>query len=146
MSKKIEEIVGILIIILISIIAFVGIWKKENGIWKNIIPDYKYGMDIKGTRELIYTIDTSAEDKYVYVDEAGNIKGEVWKDGNNITEENEDANNESENIEYSKETRNIKKNEDNNLTKENFEKASIIIILIKMMMKKITKKIFIILI
>ena len=104
MSKKIEEIVGILIIILISIIAFVGIWKKENGIWKNIIPDYKYGMDIKGTRELIYTIDTSAEDKYVYVDEAGNIKGEVWKDGNNITEENEDANNESENIEYSKET------------------------------------------
>lgn len=127
MSKKIEEIVGILIIILISIIAFVGIWKKENGIWKNIIPDYKYGMDIKGTRELIYTIDTSAEDKYVYVDEAGNIKGEVWKDGNNITEENEDANNESENIEYSKETRNIKKNEDNNLTKENFEKAKTII-------------------
>jgi len=127
MSKRIEEIVGILIIILISIIAFVGIWKKENGIWKNIIPDYKYGMDIKGTRELIYTIDTSAEDKYVYVDEAGNIKGEVWKDGNNITEENEDANNESENVEYSKETRNIKKNEDNNLTKENFEKAKTII-------------------
>lgn len=122
--------IGILVVILVSIIAFFGIYQKENGVWKKVIPDYQYGMDIKGARELIYTPSENEEEKYVYVDEAGNIKGEVWKDGSAVTEEDQaqeettdTEETEQEEVPYAKETRTIKENPDDTLTKENFEQA-----------------------
>lgn len=133
--KKIKEIVAILLAILISLVAFLGVFQKENGVWKNLIPDYKFGMDVKGARELRYTIDSTEEEKYVYVDENGNIMGEVWKDGSAITAEDENTTEEEaeeqteseEEISYAKETRTIKVTSDESLTKENFEQAKKII-------------------
>lgn len=140
--KKVKVFIIILVVILISIIAFWGVFKKEKGIWKNLIPNYQYGMDIEGSRELRYAVDSSEEEKYVYVDENGNVMGEVWKDGNPTTAEETSANEEGQEVEetteekseenieevpYAKETRTIKVNPDDNLTKENFEKAKKII-------------------
>lgn len=140
-----KVIIGILFIILISIIAFCGVFKKEKGIWKNLIPDYQFGMDIEGSRELKYALDEEEEEKYVYVDENGKVMGEVWKDGTAQTEEDEtsseeegqtEAEEEMENTEtaeeteevpYAKETRTIKANPDEKLTKENFEQSKQII-------------------
>ena len=143
--KGIKIFIVILLVILLSIIAFFGVFKKEKGIWNNVIPDYKYGMDIEGMRELRYALDDSEEDKYVYVDENGEVKGEVWKDGSATTEEaektsddgqasdteentdNSEQTEQTEEVPYSKETRKIKVNSDEKLTKENFEKSKKVI-------------------
>jgi len=138
--EKFKAIVAILFVILISLVAFVGVWKKENGAWKNLVKDYEYGMDIAGARELRYAIDSTEEEKYVYVDENGDVKGEVWENGTAITEEHEAEHEEEETsdeemseevsdeeVPYSKETKTIKVNEDSSLTKENFEKTKKII-------------------
>lgn len=136
--ERVKILVVIALIILVSLVAFWGVFWKDKGVWKNAVPDYQYGMELEGTRELRYGLDTSEEEKYVYVDENGNIKGEVWKDGNPTTEEAEtnpdetadaEASKETadEEIPYKKETRTIKVNSDDKLTKENFETAKKII-------------------
>lgn len=134
--KKLKVVMVILFVILVSIIAFVGVYQKENGVWRNLVADYQYGMDIEGARELIYAVDDSEKEKYVYVDEQGNIKGEVWKEGNSITQEEEenpentedtDKPENQEEIPYAKETKKIKVNPDDQLTKENFEQVKKII-------------------
>ena len=95
MLKKVKEIVIILIVILVSIIAFFGVFRKENGVWKNSLPEFQYGMDMKGARELIYAVSSEESEKYVYVDEAGNVKGEVWQEGKAITQEDEKSDEEN---------------------------------------------------
>ena len=133
--KKIKKIVILLLTILVSLISFLGVFKYDKGVWNNIIPTYKYGMDIAGSREIRYSVDESEKEKYVYVDENGNIKGEVWKDGSSITAESEatsaekngQAKENEEEVPYSKETRTIKVNSDDVITEENFEKVKKII-------------------
>lgn len=130
--KKWKVVIGILFVILVSIVAFVGVYQKENGVWRNLVADYQYGMDVEGARELRYAVDDKEEEKYVYVDEQGNIQGEVWKEGSSVTQEEEENpenaedTTDTENVEevpYAKETRKIKVNPDDKLTKENFEQA-----------------------
>ena len=135
--KKVKVLVIFSLLILISLIALLGIYKFQKGVWSNLIPEYKFGMDIAGSRELRYEVDNSENEKYVYVDENGNIMGEVWKDGNSITAESEASSvtegqaventEENNEISYQKETRIIKSNPEEFLTKENFEKVKNII-------------------
>lgn len=141
MLKKIKVFALILMIILISLIAFVGVFVKDKGVWSNVLPDYEYGMDLEGARELKYALDTSEEEKTVYVDENGNIKGEVWEDGTPISEEHDheheeeaetteepaEETTEKEGIPYAQEKRIVKANPDDQMTKENFELAKKII-------------------
>ena len=148
--KKFRTAALMLVIILISIIAFVGIYKLNLNSFKNIVPDYQFGMEIGGTRELRFKVDTDSEEKEVYVDENGNIMGEVKESEEkeeestetqeseeveteeepateeNVTEESEKKE-EKEEIPYSKETKQIKRNDDSVLTKENYEKSKKII-------------------
>lgn len=133
--KKLKGLIVILVSVLLALIAFWGVFTKDKGVWENRIPDYQYGMDIEGARELRYAVDNTEEEKYVYVDENGTIKGEVWKDGSPTTAEDEassktegqaeetDAEKQEEQAPYAKETRTIKVNSDEKLTKENFEKV-----------------------
>ena len=76
-SNFVKFLIVFLLVLAISIIAFVGIFKQENGVFKNIVPKFTLGMDLDGNRELRYVLDDSSEEKEVYVDDEGNIKGEV---------------------------------------------------------------------
>lgn len=135
MLKKMKVWIVILLVVFLSLIAFWGVFQKESGVWNNVIPNYTLGMDVKGARELRYTLDNQEEEKYVYVDENGEIKGEVWEDGSATTAEHEaeheagtaEDEHEAEDLPYNKETRTIKANRDDQLTKENFEQAKKII-------------------
>lgn len=145
MLKKLKIVVAILLVILLSLIAFWGVFTKEKGVWNNQVAPYNLGMDVKGSRELRYALNTSEEEKYVYVDENGNIMGEVWENGSSTTAEHEaeheagtaedEANHEEhEGVPYAKETRTIKVNSDEKLTKENFEQAK------KLIQKRLKKQ------
>jgi len=152
--KLIIKIFLILLIILITVLAFLGIPVKTNHVWDNIISDYTYGMDFKGFLELRYIVDNSEEEKNVYIDAEGNILGVVREDTNSDVSETEtgisleipedaeeeefteseetevlDKEDTAENItpNYARENRVIKANEDSALTKENFEASKKII-------------------
>lgn len=130
--KKVRTFAILLIVILISLLAFGGLFVKKGILWNNVLPEFKYGKDFNGIRELRYVVDTSEEDKKVYVDDEGNILGEVKEDSSTEstleTEEGDDVSKEESNVAgYNKETRTIKSNEDSALTKENFEKSKKII-------------------
>ena len=131
--KKIRTVALILLITLIALIAFAGVFGKSLNQFKNIIPDYTYGMELNGTRELKFVVDTSEEEKEVYVDDAGNILGEVKDSSSNsnvsLSKDNSSETTETEKTElsYAKETRKIKKNDDSALTKDNYEKTKKVI-------------------
>ena len=72
--EKVKMLVVVALVILVSLVAFWGVFWKDKGVWKNAVPDYQYGMELEGRRELRYGLDTSEQEKYVYVDENGNIK------------------------------------------------------------------------
>lgn len=149
--KKIITIVVILIAIFLSLIAFLGWHVQENGIWKNKIPDLNLGMELGGFRELRFVLDDTEEEKEIYLDENGNYAGDVVEETTTqpeislenpttgeITEtttEELTGETEAETEEvvedelagYTKETRTIKVNPDERLTKANFQKAKSII-------------------
>ena len=76
-NKIIRNVITVLAVIVISLIAFVGVYVEVNGVYQNLIPSFNYGMEIEGTRELRYLLNTTSEEKEVYVDENGNIMGVV---------------------------------------------------------------------
>ena len=139
--KIIKIVVITLVVILLSLIAFCGVFSKQNNIWKNSIPEFNYGLELEGIRELRYVLDDSEEEKNVYIDSEGNILGEVKEEEeSNVTEDGISLNptnetEDSENVEetetdkpnYATELRTIKANPDEVKTIENFEKAKSII-------------------
>lgn len=125
------------IIVLISLISFLGLYAKTNGVWSNLLPEYNLGIELNGYRELLFSLDTTEEEKEVYVDEDGSILGFV-KDGTDSSqdtsislvtdEETEEVTDEGTlESEYKIETRVIKANEESSIMIENFELSKEII-------------------
>lgn len=142
--KIIKTVVITLVVILLSLIAFCGVFSKQNNIWKNSIPEFNYGLELEGIRELRYVLNDSEEEKNVYIDSEGNILGEVKEEEeSSVTEDGISLNptNEAEDAEaseeaeetaedkpnYATELRMIKVNPDEVKTIENFEKTKSII-------------------
>ena len=104
MEKKLKMTLIILLIILISIISFAGIFIRDTKFMKNLIPSYQLGMDLDGYRAV--TIAVNDDTEKVYYD----------KDGNEVEEETKDG--------YSKD---IPINSEDVLTKDNYLKTKQII-------------------
>ena len=113
-DTKILKLITWIMIVLIIIVGFVGIYTKKLNKLTNIIPEYNFGMDIKGNREFNLIIDNKEEEKKVLIDSNGEVAGEV------INEEKQPDG-------YTIETRKVKLNNDEDLTIENFEKTKKII-------------------
>ena len=113
-DTKILKLITWIIIILIIIVGFIGVYTKKLNKLTNIIPEYNFGMDIKGNREFNLVIDNSENEKKVYVDSKGNIAGEV------IDEEKQVDG-------YTIENKKIKSNDEENLTLDNYERTKEII-------------------
>lgn len=65
--KILGRILTIIIIMLVSLGSFVGIFKLEQNAMKNIIPDYELGMDLYGARHIVAKVDdTNAENMRTY--------------------------------------------------------------------------------
>ena len=79
LDKKLKIALIILLIILISIISFAGIYVQDKNRMINILADYKLGMDLQGGRVITIAVNTGTET--VYYDKDGNIVDEEAKDG-----------------------------------------------------------------
>ncbi len=109
-NNTLKIILAILVIILISLISFMGIFVKDKNRMKNILPDYELGMDLAGGRVFNIKIDDTVNTEY------------YDKDGNKV---------DSSSIEEGKEDEYTKKevpvNAKELLNDDNFEKAKKII-------------------
>lgn len=143
MEKKIKifkTIAIVFFIITVSLISFVGIFKDKLNTKTNIIPDYTYGMELAGTREFKFALDTTSEEKNVYVDENDNYmgtvvesddasvdSGEISLDATTESKPNEEKVEPKDTVPYTEKLKVIKANEDSVLNKESYEKSKKII-------------------
>lgn len=79
LDKGLKITLIILLIILISIVSFAGIYVQEKKSMVNILKDYQLGMDLKGSRIVTTAVDTGVET--IYYDKDRNIVEEETKDG-----------------------------------------------------------------
>ena len=104
MDRRLKIIFIILLIILLSIISFVGLFVQDTKFMNNLLPDYQLGMDLEGYRAA--TIVVSDETETIYYD----------ADGNQVDTETEDGSSEE-----------VPVNSEDILTTENYEKTKQII-------------------
>lgn len=97
MNRRLKITFVILLIILISLISFVGLFIQDTKFMRNLLPEYILGMDLEGYRAV--TIEVSDETETVYYD----------ADGNEVEEEAEGGTSEE-----------IPVNSEDALTKENY--------------------------
>ena len=110
-GKKLKLITEILAIIVICLISFVGIYTKNANRMENQVKDYDLSKDLKGYRELVFKVSDATE----VLDSNGKVVGNTDEYGDSSIETNS----------YKKSENKINANED--LTKENYEKAKSII-------------------
>ncbi len=79
--KKVKILTITLAIILITAIAFGGIYVQKQNRMENVVEDYKYAMDLKGTRTVRLELDTGTS---TLIKDA---EGKEVKDTENLTEE-----------------------------------------------------------
>ncbi len=106
-NNTLKKVAILLLILVIILISFVGIYKKQLNKMVNVIPDYKYGMDLSSIREV--RLNVSNETVTKYYDENGD---EIAKPDGESEDENTNT--------TSKE---VPVNPSEKLTAENFEKA-----------------------
>lgn len=102
--KALKRTLIILLIILLALISFGGIYIQKTKFVENILPEYKLGSDFTGLRNIGLKVSDATKD--IYYDLDGNV---VDEEGKNTTKKEESVNKEE------------------NLTKDNYKKAKEII-------------------
>lgn len=110
-NKIISTITIILVVVLISLVAFGGVYTKKLNRMQNVVKDYQYNMDLEGRRVISLKPSDNVETK---------IKD---SEGKEVTEDLTDE--EIAEKGYTKEEK--KDNEESGLTVENYEKSKAII-------------------
>lgn len=62
LTNILTKAITVLLIILISVIAFLGIQKKELNSWKNILPNYTLSKELSSIRIFTFSVDNSTEE------------------------------------------------------------------------------------
>lgn len=114
-AYKIITIITIIVLIgILGVVAFGGVYKLKDYKVRNVIPNYLLGKEFSKSRVVELTVDDSIKETKIYD-----------KDGNEVTEQDEE-------IEYTEEngytTVETKVNPEEVLTQENFEKSKKIIL------------------
>lgn len=105
-TNRLKKSMLVLLIIMVSLISFIGIYQKQGNEMKNLIPDYILGSDLKGYRTVNAEIDDATKD--VIKDAEGNVIESATEE--EIAEKG-----------YTKVTEPVNKPE--TLTEQNYEKA-----------------------
>lgn len=79
MNRILKIIFITLLIILLSIISFVGLYIQNTKSMDNILPEYILGMDLRGHRAI--TLKVSDATETIYYDKDGNVVDEEAEDG-----------------------------------------------------------------
>ena len=105
-DKKLKLLLIVLVCILVILIGFFGIYKREGNAYKNLVPDFLLSSDLKGSTTLELEVDKSTNKEYY--DKDGNKV-----DSSTVTDENKDEYTEKE----------VPVNDEEQLNQENYEKV-----------------------
>ena len=83
MNRRLKIAFITLLIILLAIISFVGIYVQDTKFMKNVIPEYQLGMDLEGYRAI--TVTPNEETETIYYDADGNEVEEEVEGGTSET-------------------------------------------------------------
>lgn len=83
MKRTLSILLYVLIIVLISLVSFVGIYVKNTNKMSNIVPEYILGTDIYGARNVVLKVNTNTETKTYDAD--GNVTEDTTEE--NVTTE-----------------------------------------------------------
>ena len=110
-ERKLKLITEIIAIVVICLISFVGIYKRQANKMENQVKSYDLGKDLSGYRELVFKVSDATE----VLDSSGNVVGNTDSYTDSAIESNS----------YQKTENKINAEED--LTEENYEKAKSIL-------------------
>ena len=79
MERKLKITLITLLIVLLAIISFAGLFVQNTKFMDNLIPEYSLGMDLEGYRVISLLI--SDEEETVYYDKDGNVVSSAQDDG-----------------------------------------------------------------
>lgn len=122
MERNLKIVLVTLIVILLTLISFVGIYKKDSILYKNIIADYLLSSNLEGKRVIELAIDTSTNE--VKYDKDGNVVEDLEDEttSTDTTEENTDEETDTtENTEDEYTIVNEPVNPEEKLTVENYK-------------------------
>ena len=104
-DKGLKIALVILLIVLVSIISFAGLYVQDKKSMVNVLKDYQLGMDLKGSR--VVTTNVGTGNKTIYYDKDGNeVKSEDKEGSKKEVPINSE---ESLNVDNYKKTKNIEK-------------------------------------
>ena len=113
MEKKLKIVLAVVTVILLTLVSFIGIYVKKSNVYENIIADYLFNKNLKGSRIIELAVDTSTNE--VTYDKDGN-KVEKKKEST-TTEDGEETTNSEEEYTTVKEPVNPQEN----LTESNYK-------------------------
>ena len=106
-TRKLGKILTVLCIIAICLISFVGIFVSKQGQLKNVLPEYRFGMNLTGGRVSKFNI--SDETQEIIYDDQGNVTQDGTNEDGSLKEG------------YRKETKPV--NAEDILNSNNYQKA-----------------------
>ncbi len=131
LNNILVKAIAILIIILVSIVSFCGIHKRDLNIWKNILPEYELSKELSNTRTFEFTVDQSTK---TVEEEEGQTEENENTDETNQENNIEDANTtEGVNVidntseETEEDTKEVPINDPSVLNKDNYKKSKSIV-------------------
>ncbi len=111
MEKKLKIVLIVLVMILICLIGFGGVYIKKLVSYNNILPEYELGSNLSGSRITTLSVDTETTTEVIY-DSEGNVVDEIPEDEDESTYTTEE----------------VLVNSEDSFTNENYEKAKEVMI------------------
>lgn len=132
LKNALAKLIVVLLIVLVSLISFLGIHKRNLNTWKSILPDYQFSKELSEIRTFEFSVDTSTKDKSSDENTAENTTGNTTENATNTvaegtTENTDNTANTTDTNSTNTTAEQVPVNDSAVLTKENYLKTKKIV-------------------
>ena len=132
LKNALAKLIVVLLIVLVSLISFLGIHKRNLNTWKSILPDYQFSKELSEIRTFEFSVDTSTKDKSSDENTAENTTGNTTENATNTvaegtTENTDNTANTTDTNSTNTTSEQVPVNDPAVLTKENYLKTKKIV-------------------
>lgn len=132
LKNALAKLIVVLLIVLVSLISFLGIHKRNLNTWKSILPDYQFSKELSEIRTFEFSVDTSTKDKSSDENTAENTTGNTTENATNTvaegtTENTDNTANTTDTNSTNTTAEQVPVNDSAVLTKENYLKTKEIV-------------------
>ena len=132
LKNALAKLIVVLLIVLVSLISFLGIHKRNLNTWKSILPDYQFSKELSEIRTFEFSVDTSTKDKSLDENTAENTTGNTTENATNTvaegtTENTDNTTNTTDANSTNATAEQVPVNDPTVLTKENYLKTKEIV-------------------